>query len=196
MKIVVAPYGWGKARPVDVFKLLGDTALALNLLMRTPFAGSVVVVPAPHDDLTPRTYYRFAAADPIFIQLTALDLKWAKFAYQFAHELCHALSDYERLKDNPNNWFYEALCELASVFTLRRMAERWPTRPPYPNWADYAESLASYAQERLSRKEHQLPVGMTLPNWLLLEEESLRQDPYQRAKNAVVAYSLLPNLRE
>ncbi len=33
---------------------------------------------------------------------------------------------------------------------------------------------------------------MTLSAWLLSEEESLRKDPYQRNKNAVVAYSLLP----
>ena len=33
---------------------------------------------------------------------------------------------------------------------------------------------------------------MTLSTWLRSEEESLRQDRYQRDKNAVVAYSLLP----
>lgn len=33
---------------------------------------------------------------------------------------------------------------------------------------------------------------MTLSTWLLSEEESLREDYYQRDKNAVVAYSLLP----
>ena len=102
------------------------------------------------------------------------------------------MSDYERLKNNPNNWFHEALCELASVFTLRRMAERWPTFPPYPNWASYAESLASYARKRLSRKEHQLPADMTLSAWLFSEESNLRKDAVQRDKNAIVAYALLP----
>ena len=63
---------------------------------------------------------------------SARDRKWAKFGYQFSHEFCHVLSNYENLKANPNNWFHEAICELASVFTLRRMAERWPTHPPYP----------------------------------------------------------------
>ena len=192
MKIVISPYGWGEALPVDVLKLLRDVAFPLNRSMRTPFTGAIVVVPAPHDDLIPRTHYRFVAGDPFFIQLTALGRKWDQFAYQFSHELCHVLSDYERLRENPNNWFHEAICELASVFTLRRMAERWLTDPPYPHWADYAESLASYVQERLLHKENQLPVGLTLSAWLLSEEESLRKDCNQREKNAVVSYSLLP----
>ena len=33
---------------------------------------------------------------------------------------------------------------------------------------------------------------MTLSTWLASEEESLRADPYQRDKNSVVSYSLLP----
>ena len=35
-------------------------------------------------------------------------------------------------------------------------------------------------------------MDTTLSDWLLSEEESLRQDRYQRDKNAVVAYTLLP----
>ena len=72
------------------------------------------------------------------------------------------------------------------------MAETWSTNPPYPNWADYSASLASYAEGYLSREERRLPAGMTLATWLQAEEESLRNDCYQRDKNAVVAYSLLP----
>ena len=72
------------------------------------------------------------------------------------------------------------------------MAERWAVEPPYPNWADYAGSLASYAEDLLSQEERQLPAGMTLSAWLLSAEESLRQDSCQRDKNAVVAYALLP----
>ena len=72
------------------------------------------------------------------------------------------------------------------------MAETWPTNPPYPNWADYSTSLASYAEGYLSCQKRQLPAGMTLAAWLQAEEGSLRHDRYQRDKNAVVAYSLLP----
>ena len=192
MMITVSPYGWGSALPVNVQLLLEDTASHLNRLMRNQVGGTVVVVPAPCDDFNPMTHYRPSPNDPFFVQLTARDKRWAQFAYQFSHEFCHVLSDYERLGEGPNGWFQEAICEIASVFTLRRMAERWPSSPPYPNWSDYAGQLASYVENCLSKEERRLPEGMTLSPWLLSEEESLRQDRYQRDKNAVVAYTLLP----
>ena len=194
MQITVAQCDWGEALLADIEALLTDVACHIVRLLRGPLAGTITVRLAPPHDWTPRTYFRSSADDPFHIQLTAQDRKWAQMSYQFAHELCHVLSNYERLQDNPNNWFHETLCESASVFTLRRMAERWPACPPYSHWADYAESLGSYVQEHLSRTEHQLPLGLTLSAWLLSEEESLRKDCYQRDKNAVVAYSLLPIL--
>ena len=192
MNLAVSPYGWGTALPVDVQVLLEDTASFLNRLMREPFVGTIVVVPAPCDDFTPRTHYRPSPNDPFFIQLTARNRRWARFAYEFSHEFCHVLSSYERLRENPNNWFHEALCELASVFTLRRMAERWPSSPPYPNWGNYAAELSIYAENYLSYEGRRLPTGVTPSTWLLSEEDSLRQDCCQRDKNAVVAYLLLP----
>ena len=142
------------------------------------------------------TYFRSLAEQPFLVQLAASDKQWAQFAFQFAHELCHVLSNPERLKHNQNQWFVEALCELSSVFTLRRMAESWVLNPPYPNWSDYATSLSSYAEDRLSNPEHQLPLGINLPDWLVLEEGRLRSDRYQREKNAIVAYCLLPLFEE
>ena len=53
-------------------------------------------------------------------------------------------------------------------------------------------SLDQYAGELISRRECQLTSGETLAPWLASEEEGLRVDPYQRDKNAVVSYSLLP----
>ena len=147
---------------------------------------------------------RSSASDPFLIQLATQDRKWSQFSYQFSHEFCHVLSEPERLDGNPNNWFHEAICETASVFTLRRMAERWPTGPPYSNWAGYADELTRYAEDLLSGDERQLPANMSLPTWLLLEEKALRRDTAValasntrisdelRHKYAIVAYSLLP----
>ena len=191
MKIVVAETDWGQARPSDIKALLENTASHLNRFLQSPFADAIVVVPSPPDRPCPMTWYRTAPQYPFVIQLSARDRSWSQFAFQFAHEFCHVLSGYERLRGNPNNWFHEALCELASVFTLRRMAETWPVHPPFPNWSDYAGSLADYATERLNREESQLPQGETLLSWLFKRENGLREDPYQRELNSVVAYSLL-----
>ena len=192
MKIAVQPDSWGHALPQDIATLLTDTASHINRMLSGPVTDHVHVIPAPETDWTPRTHYRHAPNAPICIQLTARNRRWAQFAYQFAHEFCHIASDYQRLANNPNNWFHEALCELASVFTLRKMAGTWPTQPPYPHWADYAGSLASYANDLLSDQQHQLPSNQTLAAWLSNHEEELRDDPYLREKNAVVAYTLLP----
>lgn len=192
MIIDVEPFGWGAASPEDIGILLADVASHLDRLLAEPVVEQIRVVPASGPDVVPITLFRHAQSGPITIQLAAQDTHWAQFSYQFAHEFCHVLSDYERLRDNPNQWFHEALCELASVFALRRMAERWPTHPPYSNWTDYAPSLDDYADNLLSDENHQLPEGLTLAIWLPMHETELRQDAYIRDKNAIVAYQLLP----
>lgn len=192
MQIIVEPGDWGDALLCDITRLLGDVSSHIEQTLREPIKGTVLVRLAPHYDWTPRTHIRSSTSDPFTIQLTAQGKLWAKFSYQFSHEFCHVLSGHERLKNNPNNWFHEAICELASVFTLRRMAESWPDNPPYPNWSDYAPSLADYAQNCLAKPERQLPTGLSLSSWLDKEEASLRLDEYQRDKNAIVAYALLP----
>ena len=196
MIIDVEPFGWGAASPEDIGILLADVSSHLDRLLAEPVVEQIRVVPESGLDVVPITLFRHAQSGPITIQLAAQDTYWAQFSYQFAHEFCHVLSDYERLGDNPNKWFHEALCELASVFTLRRMAERWPTQPPYPNWTDYAPAFSNYADNLLSDENRQLPKGPTLATWLPKHETELRQDPYIRDKNAIVAYQLLPLFEE
>ena len=196
MLTIVVSGEWGDAQHADIEKLLSDTASHINGLLRSPWAGELHVKPAAPNDRTPRTLFRYSKTGPIVIQLTSQDRRWNQYAYQFAHEFCHVLSGYEDLKDNPNNWFHETICELASVFTLRRMAERWPTHPPYPNWADYSKYLLKYATDRQKREKVQLPMGTTLPDWLSSHESGLRKDQYQRDKNDLVAYALLPVFEE
>ena len=192
LRLRVVSSNWGDSSSHSIEVLLTDVASHLTLLFREPPTGIIVVAPTPTTEGDPITPYRPSPQVPFTILLSARDDYWCQFAYQFSHELCHVLSDYERLRENPNNWFHEAICELASVFALRRMAERWLTCPPYPGRTDYADSLDSYADSYLSRAERRLPVGTTLSDWLLSEEDSLRQDRHQRDKNAVVAYTLLP----
>ena len=197
IEITVSHADWGNAHPEDIKALLGDVASHLTRPLRTPLkrAISVMVAPEPERDTVrvPMTCYRKSTQDPIVIQLAAKDTNWCQYAYQFSHELCHVISDYERLgEDTPNGWFHEAISELASVFTLRRMAERWVTNAPFGNWSDYARTLARYADDLLARDERQLPARMTLGEWLLLHEERLRSDRYQRDLNATAAYALLP----
>jgi hypothetical protein len=81
---------------------------------------------------------------------------------------------------------------MASLFALKQMAVSWQTAPPYPNWREYASSLDAYADEFIAQTEHRLPDGVTLGEWLRVNEPNLRANSYQRPMNGLVAVQLLP----
>ena len=157
MQIRIVQSIWGNSQPVNLEMLLTDVAFCLTQPLRELPSMNIVVEPTSSEDDEPITPYRPSRQVPFTVLLSARDDYWCQFAYQFSHELCHVLSNYERLGEGPNGWFHEAICELASVFTLRRMAERWLTCPPFPGRSDYAGSLASYAEDLLSRKSANSP---------------------------------------
>ena len=194
IQLQVSQTDWGNIQPNEIAILLQDTAFHINRLLRIPFDEKIQVDPSQVDH--PEVLYRSSIEEPYIIWLSVRDDLWCKFAYQFAHEFCHVLSGYENLRENPNNWFHEAICELASVFTIRRMAQRWHTHPAFPKHTDYAAALRDYWQNLLNNKEAHLPEDMTLHNWLSLREDELRENPVaeqkQRDNQALVAYQLLP----
>ena len=195
VRIVVPPSNWGEGRRENVERLIRDTASHVLRLLRDPFTADIRVIPRPIDEY-PEVMYRSPNQTRYTIKLSTRDTYWAQYAYQFAHEFCHVLFNHEQLKKNPNNWFHEAICELASVFTLRRMAERWHLDPPYPNWASFADNLDKYCKKWMGRPETQLPEDVSLQFWLLHNEDTLRVADYrkeaERNKQHLVAYQLLP----
>ena len=127
----------------------------------------------------------------IRVRLNTGERLWAQMAYQFAHEFCHILSNYDD-KHGPTKWFEESLCETASLFALRRMGHTWETHPPYSNWMSYAPHLTEYAAKRLD--EARLPPGKTFAQWYRENAEALRANATDRARNNIVAGVLLPLL--
>lgn len=198
IRLQVSQADWGDIQPNKITALLQDTAFHINRLLRVPFNEKIQIDPSQVEH--PKVLYRSSTAEPYIIWLTARNNFWCQFAYQFAHEFCHVLSGYENLRENPNNWFHEAFCELASVFTIRRMAQRWHTHPAFPKRTDYAAALREYWQNLLNNQKAHLPEDMTLHNWLSLREDELRENPVaeqkQRDNQALVAYQLLPLFEE
>lgn len=194
IQLHVSQTDWGNIQPNEIAVLLQDTAFHINRLLRVPFHEKILITPSQVDH--PKVLYRTSTEEPYIIWLSVRDDLWCKFAYQFSHEFCHVLSGYENFRENPNNWFHEATCELASVFTIRRMAQRWHTHPAFPKRTDYAAALRDYWQNLLNNQEAQLPENMSLHNWLSLHEDGLRENPVaereQRNNQALVAYQLLP----
>lgn len=135
----------------------------------------------------------------IAIGLTSRGRLWSQFAFQFAHEFCHALAghsnDWRKLHRGgarPNHWLEESICEAASLFALRAMGNSWKTAPPYPNWKSYAAHLTEYAGKRMQESSTALAKERSFEAWFAANEASMRENATQREKNNIVAMQLLP----
>src|SRR5262249_46932134 len=152
VRIVVEEQGWGNGRPQDIQKVLESAAA--ELLCYFP-ERRIPLIRVVHAVDCPRILYERGKDGEYIIQLSAKDRFWAQYAYQFAHELCHLLSNYDRSYENrkapENGWFDESLCELASMFVVRKMGDTWETTPPYENWRSFARELRRYADDLLTK---------------------------------------------
>ncbi|MBW7902710.1 MAG: hypothetical protein H3C26_14610 [Rhodocyclaceae bacterium] len=191
--IRVEPGGWGGADTRHIETVLH--AVADTLLSRLPekLAAPIVV---SHTERAPVALYERGPGGEYRVRLHARGDKWHLYVYEFAHELCHILSNYEHNVGpetvKHNQWFEETLCETASLFTLARLAERWETSPPAPHWAAEARRLRRFFEHLIAEGHRQLPAHAPLSAWLREHETALRQNPYLREKNEVVANLLLP----
>lgn len=196
VRIVVERGAWGRASPVDIRKVAEGAAAELWKWCAQSRMDGIRIYYRPD---MPQTDFLRAADGRIAIGLAVQHQRWSQFAFQFAHEFCHALAQHSeagiRGSHDPrhaNLWLEECLCETASLFALRRMAESWLTRPPYRNWRDYAPAHAKYAADRLAEPPHHLPAGQTFRTWFAQHENSLRAHAGLRAKNVIVARHFLP----
>lgn len=194
MLLRVRQTGWGEVTPEEIQNLLTDVTKQLLQHVQVEHDGTINIEPGSAD--YPEVRYRNFFSDPYMVLLSARNRSWSQYSYQFAHELCHILSNYERLRLPQNKWFHECLCELASIFVLRQMALTWQVSPPYRNWASYSAALASYAADLIAQPANALPPGQNFQDWLRLNEPGLRADPYQRTLNRLVAVRLLPSFEQ
>jgi hypothetical protein len=187
--VIDSSVDWEGASAVDIQRLLDDVTGQLTRHLSSPPLGKIIVSFQPAH---PEVKYRTAIHAPYLVLLAVKGLLWNQYAYQFAHEFCHIVCKYERLRKLPNKWFQETICEVASIFVLRQMAKTWLSHPPYPNWINYVQPLYDYAENRIVDPNHQLPANMTLNQWFLENKVALRNNSYLRPMNTLVAIHLLP----
>lgn len=180
---------WGGGKPRDINTLLGNVARHLTEHLRDTVDAVTEINYGPN---YPIILVRPPGTTSYTIFLTANGTRWAQYSYQFAHEFCHLLSGYEQLHGSANNWFHEAICEMASLFTLKSMGESWNRAPPYPNWHDYAEHLTEYAENVADTVRATMPREEAFAAWLRTHEAEGRQNPYEREGNLLVALRMLP----
>lgn len=176
---------WGDAVPADVRAVLGSVIDAL--LPFVPGAESIVIEVRSRGG--PISLFERAPDGAVRVHLDTGGNLWSQYAYQFSHELCHVFCRFDR-DDTGNRWFEEAVCEVASLFVLRRMAATWRERPPYPNWRGYADSLETYAARIID--EGRLPEGLSLADWYERHRDELPTRPTDRDNARAIAVALLP----
>lgn len=145
----------------------------------------------------PIANFELTADGRIAIGLATKDTYWCQYAFQFAHEFCHALTGHSndwRSKalggERPNHWLEESICEVASLFALRAMGKSWKDHPPFVNWKDFAEKLTEYAEERMT-KIKSASTDAFLP-WFEKHQSLMRKNATMRDHNGRVALELLP----
>jgi len=178
---------WGDANTTEIRKVLESTAGELWKNFPGRRLHPIIV---QRGRRTPITLYRRGPKGEYLVKLTPKGRYWCQFAYQFAHEFCHILANYSHETPRANKWFEESLCEMASIYAMRRMAVTWKTSPPYLYWKSYAPAIREYVDD-LQKATDKLPEGKTLAAWYKDNAVALRKAPCMREKNRIVANSLL-----
>ncbi|HPQ95179.1 MAG: hypothetical protein KDI44_14165 [Thiothrix sp.] len=166
---------WGNASPVDVKAVLDSVVLTMTPYIGLRSLGDIVV---RNDRKGPISLYERGSNDEYVILLDVHGRYWAQLAYQFSHEVCHLLSNYDLAPNNSSRqqWFEESLCEAFSLYTLEQMARDWETDPPYPEWRDYAPELQKYVDHMLNQRHRNLATN--LPEWYREHRSILEDNPY------------------
>jgi len=133
---------------------------------------------------------------PYEVRISSQDTYWCQYVYQFSHELCHIMTNFDQHRTHPYKWFEEALCELGALFVLHRISDAWMTRPPSHVFGarEYAPSFRNYAQDIIGG--HAQPGQTDLPKWLDEHIAELEAEPCIRELNRCVAIALLDHFLE
>ena len=141
----------------------------------------------------PLTLYRRGPANEYIVKLDTGGAYWAQYVFQFAHELCHVLIGIDRTNDD-HRWFEESICELASLFVLRRLSEEWSSQPPYAHWQPYARHLSDYASARM--ESHLTGSEVSLADWYAAKADPQGRLIFRREWCTFVATSLLKDFEQ
>lgn len=186
LRFRLAADGWGGAEVREVEAVLRSAAGVLWKyfpgLKREPF----VVVRGREG---PIVHYQRNIVGEIVMKLDTEDRLWCPYVYQFSHEFCHILCGFHDGPWKENDWFEETMCETASLFVLRRLADSWGQNPPFENWRNYAPEFRHYAQGIMDSRT-QVGEGH-LGDFYRKHRRELERTPRDRALNGAMALPLL-----
>lgn len=199
--IVQGSKNWGNAPVSNIKRLCTNVTDHFQKHLRNEYKvdGRITIV---HKPGTPIVWYNDYLGLPegqYRIGLAVTGTYWSQMSYQFAHEFCHILHNYNDSRfDDKNQWFQEGICELSTVWVLQEMAKSWANHPPYNNWRDYRFALEGYANEILLGQSGAQYNG-TSTEWLDKYEDDMReqkQGVYRYDRICQLTYKFLPVFQE
>ena len=169
LHIAVLPDDFGSSSLEDMKEVC--VSAAETIWSHLPGDDSLAPIYVRRSEHGPMVLFQRGEGNEHIVKLDTADECWAQLAYQFAHEFCHILCNY-REDPNPQCWFEETLCHIASLYALRRMAQIWQTKAPYPNWISYAFHLKKYADNHMKKYDNHQE---TIVEWYLKHQTKIEQ---------------------
>ena len=191
--------GWGTGPTSKIKELCKNIDLNFQYYLRDEHKLDEINVNVRYDSNGPFIEHNISKPLVHDISLSATTPNWEQITYQFGHEFCHILHKHQiTTKNNPNLWFQESICMMASIWVLKRMGVTWEYLAPYPDWVDYRHNLTNYAISNMERPEVQ--YAGTAAEWLDEWEQFLRDD-YKNSFShhltvAQLSYNFLPIFEE
>jgi hypothetical protein len=201
-------FGMASLPPIQIVDEGWDTSPGFVAIViastRDPFSQAFAVEPqipglvvARHDG-PPRVLHRDPRLeDRIQVRLNARGTDPGWIMFQFAHELGHVITNYDKMPPERFQWLDECFCEVASLYALQEVSRTWLNDSDAdPTWIHNGNCLAIYAQQRISLPEHTLPSDIPFLPWLETKLPELERDcGGSRVTNTIIAKQLLPVFR-
>ena len=137
--LIIEGEDWGDVERNEIHKVLRSTLSLFELSSPTLQKHPIVVSPTADN---PMVLYELSDGHAYHIQLTAKNRHWCQYVFQFAHELGHIMCNF-RKENHANLWFEESICEVASLYALHRIANKWVEIPNDSNSKAMPRSLTN-----------------------------------------------------
>ena len=126
------------------------------------------------------------------IGLSAQQYFHMQYAYQFAHELSHVLTNWQDSSEYRFRWFEETLCELASLYVIHSFARSRPYGIfSKEQWMEYLDEVESNQVDARWRT-HRIGSATRARAWFLRFQPAMEQNSLIRELNGAIAFELLP----
>lgn len=172
LEITVQPSkSWGNIETAEIESLCTNVVAHFQQYLRDEYKINEPIS-VYYNSRGPFIMYRDSGLHSIAISAKAENIP--QFIYQFSHEVCHVLQDYEIISPgNPNLWFQESICMMASIWVLKEMYETWEQNMPI-KWRKQRPGILDYVDRIMSRPGSQ--YYNTPEKWIVDNEDALRAD--------------------